>query len=127
MNFQNSALSPIKDGKTISQNKNEKNEPDGLISDTSDTSDSIRIQPVVSIEEFFHDCNNPDASWKSLPEHDLKQSPCYHIIGINHNRKIQLYYCKLHPNIQNANLESIEHHCKYKEPDVHKLELLRLL
>jgi hypothetical protein len=86
----------------------------------------MRIQSVVSIEEFFYEGDNPNASWKPLPEHDL-ESPCYHIIGINHNHKIPLYYCKLHPNIQNANLESIEHHCKYKEPDFHKSEVIRLL
>jgi hypothetical protein len=43
------------------------------------------------------------------------------------NYKIQFYYCKLHPDIQNAYLETIEHHCKYKKPDRHKAEILRLM
>ena len=85
------------------------------------------MKPIVSVEEFFYD--DPNTPWKPLPEHDLKQSPCYAIIDIRryHNYKIPFYYCKLHPDIENAYLESIEHHCKYKEPSVHKSEILRLL
>ena len=78
---------------------------------------------IVSVDEFFYD---PSASWKPLPEHELDQSPCRQIIGIRNNYKIPLYYCKLHPDIENAYLETIEHHCKYKEPDKHKTEILRL-
>jgi hypothetical protein len=88
------------------------------------TNGSMKTNQVVSIEEFFHDDLN--TAWKPLPEHDLKQSPCYPIIGIRNYHKIPFYYSKLHPDIENA-LETIEHHCKYKEPDVHKLEILRLL
>jgi hypothetical protein len=33
----------------------------------------------------------------------------------------------LHPDIENAYLETIEPHCKYKEPDAHESEILRLL
>ena len=86
-----------------------------------------KINPMVSVEEFFYD--DPSISWKPLPEHDLKQSPYYPIIDIcrYHNYKIPFYYCKLHPDIENAYLGSIEHHCKYKEPNVHKSEILRLL
>jgi hypothetical protein len=53
----------------------------------------------------------------------------YPIVDIRryHNYKIPFYYCKLRADIENAYLESIEHHCKYKEPDIHKSELLRLL
>lgn len=81
-------------------------------------------QSIISVEEFFHD--DPNTPWKPLPEHDLEQSPCYSIIGIRNNYKIPFYYCKLPPNIENAYLETIEHHCKYKEPDKHKAEILRL-
>ena len=86
-----------------------------------------KINPMVSVEEFFYD--DPSISWKPLPEHDLKQSPYYPIIDIcrYHNYKIPFYCCKLHPDIENAYLGSIEHHCKYKEPNVHKSEILRLL
>jgi hypothetical protein len=37
--------------------------------------------PIISVEEFFHDDPN-NTPWKPLPEHDLKQSPCYPIIDI---------------------------------------------
>ena len=81
--------------------------------------------PIISVE-FFHD--DPNTSWKALPEHDLKQSPCYPIIDIRsyHNYKIPFYYCKLHPDIENVYLETLEHHCKYSNPAVHKLEILKL-
>ena len=84
-------------------------------------------QPITSVEEFFNDDHN--TPWKPLPEHDLKQSPCYPIIDVRkyHNYKIPFYYCRLHQDIENAYLETIEHHCKYKEPDMHKSEILRLL
>lgn len=87
------------------------------------------IDCETPIEGFFFDDPSitPENPWKALPEHDLKQSPCYPIIGIRNNYKIPFYYCKLHPDIQNAYLETIEHHCKYKEPDKHKAEILRLM
>jgi hypothetical protein len=34
-----------------------------------------KISPITSVDEFFYD--NPNTPWKPLPEHDLKQSPCY--------------------------------------------------
>jgi hypothetical protein len=80
---------------------------------------------IISVEEFFYD--DPNTPWKSLPEHNLKQSPCYPIIGVNDSYKVPLYYCKLHHDVENIYLETIEHHCKYKEPNVHKSEILRLL
>ena len=43
------------------------------------------------------------------------------------SKKGKFYYCKVHPSIENIYLETVEHHCKYEEPDVHKLEILRLL
>jgi hypothetical protein len=83
---------------------------------------------IISVEEFFHD-NPNNTPWKPLPEHDLKQSPCYLIIDIRnyHNYKIPFYYCKLHPDIENVYLETIEHHCKYSNPEAHKLEILKKL
>jgi hypothetical protein len=77
--------------------------------------------PVVSIEEFFHDL--PDLPYTPLPVHSLDQSPCYPIIGM----KANLYFCKLHPEFKNIHLETIEHHCKYQEPDNHKSEITKLL
>jgi hypothetical protein len=89
---------------------------------------SLSPTPIISGEEFFHDDPN-NTPWKPMPEHDLKQSPCYPIIDIRnyHNyKKIPFYYCKLHPDIENVYLETIEHHCKYSNPEVYKLEILKL-
>jgi hypothetical protein len=82
------------------------------------------INPIVPIEEFFHD--DLSLLWQPLPLHSLEQSPCYPIIGIR--KKQGLYYCKLHSEeAKSIHLEVIEQHCKYKEPDVHKSEILKLL
>jgi hypothetical protein len=76
------------------------------------------------VEDFFHD--NPSLSYKPLSQHSLEQSPCYPIIGINHKR--HTYYCKLHrKESENIHLESIEHHCKYKEPELHKNKIMQLI
>jgi hypothetical protein len=40
-------------------------------------------------------------------------------------KKQGYYYCRLHPEIKNAHLESIEHHIKYKDPKWHESELLK--
>ena len=82
-----------------------------------------------SIDEFFFDepsiiTENP---WKPLPEHTLEQSPCYPIVGIHNKYTVQMYYCKLHPHIQNIYLESIEHHCKFSDSELHKSEILKFL
>jgi hypothetical protein len=58
----------------------------------------------------------------SLPEHDLDQSPCYPIIA----QKQGYFYCRLHPEIKNAHLESIGYRIKYKDPKGHESELLKL-
>jgi hypothetical protein len=79
-----------------------------------------KFEPIISVEEFFHD--DPSLPYQSLPPHSLEQSPCYRVICNTHNN---LYYCKLHPGVQNVNLETVEHHCKYKEPDAHKSECMQ--
>jgi hypothetical protein len=58
---------------------------------------------VSSITDFFYD--DPTIPYAALPEHKLDQSPCYPIIVI----KQGYYYCRLHPEIKNADLESIGH------------------
>jgi hypothetical protein len=63
-------------------------------------------QSIISVE-FFHD--DPNTPWKPLPEHNLEQSPCYPIIGVS------------------AYLETIEHHCKYTDPEAHKSEISKSL
>lgn len=84
---------------------------------------------LISVEGFFLDgaAITPENPWKPLSEHPLEQSPCYPIIGMHNKYKVPFYYCKLHPNIQNIYLESIEHHCKFSNPEFHKSEILRLL
>jgi hypothetical protein len=80
---------------------------------------------LAKIEEFFHD--NPDTPWQPLPEHNLEQSPCCYIIEKERFKTSgQTYYrCKIHPEVWNINLVGIEHHCKYKDPDLHKSEALQ--
>jgi hypothetical protein len=34
--------------------------------------------PIVTVEDFFYD--DPNTPWKPLPDHDLKQSPCYPLL-----------------------------------------------
>jgi hypothetical protein len=79
---------------------------------------------VFTVEDFF--CDNPSLPYKPLPPHSLEESPCYPIIGINHER--HTYYCKLHPkDSENVNLESVEKHCKHKEPELHENEIIKQL
>jgi hypothetical protein len=90
---------------------------------------------ICTAEEFFRVI--PDEIWKSLPEHEIYQSPCYPIIGIRTStwtnvetgikNTVRWYYCKLHPKIKNIYLDSIEHHCKYKDPEIHKAKILEFL
>jgi hypothetical protein len=75
---------------------------------------------VISITDFFYD--DPTMPYVALPDHKLDHSPCCPIIAI----KDGYYYCRLHPEIKNAYLESIEHHIKYNDPATHKSELLKL-
>ena len=85
------------------------------------------LKKLPTIEDFFYD--EPGLPWKPLPKHRIEQSPCYPLIGrrnyydskVNSTlSKIDWFYCKLHPYVESVHLESIEHHCKYKEPDKHK-------
>jgi hypothetical protein len=84
---------------------------------------------LISIEDFFFDdpAITPENPWKPLPKHSLEQSPCYPIIGMHKKYRVPFYYCKLHSHIENIYLESIEHHCKFSEPAVHKSALLQCL
>jgi hypothetical protein len=84
---------------------------------------------TMLVEEFFIDKPN-QASWRPLSSQTLEQSPCYPIIDKrqynNDSGSGIFYYCKLHPDIENISLESIEHHCKYRDPELHKSEILKL-
>ena len=111
----------------LSNTENIKENPRGsiILNDGNNTT-------VADIEEFFHDDHNTPWEWK---EHDLEQSLCRSII---YQDGEGFYYCRLHPQIRyenasrpvklrNLDLGTIEHHCKYYKPEVHKTEILRLL
>ena len=73
--------------------------------------------PIVSIEKFFRE----DISLP-LCSHSLEKSPCYPVIDFKDAGKHILYSCSLHPNLENVNLESLEHHCRYANG--HKEEII---
>jgi transcriptional regulator with XRE-family HTH domain len=75
---------------------------------------------LTSIDNFF-------SNDKLLSGHSIEQSVCYPIIGSKSEGDYTMYYCKIHPKIKNANLGSIEHHCRFSNPDQHKTEMLRVL
>jgi hypothetical protein len=91
------------------------------LNDVSLSNKDLNSMKVRSIADFFY--KDPNKPWEPLPDHTLEQSPCYPIIAIKQN----YYYCILHPKVENIYLESIEHHIKYKDPEAHKSELLKLL
>lgn len=87
---------------------------------------------IVPVDEFFRD--DPDKPYSPLKNHTLQQSPCYPILGIIPAGKSSLYYCEIcspeHANYQvvgSIYLDSVEHHCRYKDPDRHKAEILNRL
>jgi len=93
---------------------------DNLQNEVDERSKSaLRTKAIHSIEDFFHDDLN--LPYRPLPEHALEDSSCYPVIEKNGN----FYFCKLHTDLQNICLESTEHHCKYKEPESHKSEILK--
>jgi hypothetical protein len=87
---------------------------------TNNTPIEDSVMPIVSVEDFFSSKES-----LQLPNHSLEQSPCYPIIGCKYRRDYTIYYCKLHRKVENANLESIEHHCRFAEPDHHKAEIMK--
>ncbi|MGA9154976.1 MAG: hypothetical protein WBZ36_30705 [Candidatus Nitrosopolaris sp.] len=85
--------------------------------------------PIMSVDEFFKD--DPDKPYSALRSHSFEQSPCYPIIGAKPAGRHIIYYCEIcRPEfandsaVANINLGCIEHHCKYREPDRHKAEIL---
>lgn len=107
----------------------------------------ISTTATTTIEDFFSN-DNPDEEYKPPPPHTLEQSPCYPIIKTKVEYGITWYYCKLHPHteipkfkdlkllflvkthvvdIKSVYLETIEHHCKYYKPDIHKKAVLEAL
>lgn len=77
---------------------------------------------MEAITQFFYD--EPYMPYHPPPHHDLEVSPCKLIIRFDEHSS--LYNCTLHPDFQSYHLESIEHHIKYKNPEMHKSEILKL-
>jgi hypothetical protein len=78
--------------------------------------------PLEAITQFFYD--EPYLPYRPPLPHQLEDSPCKSIIRIDNH---SLFYCTLHPDIQSYHLESIEHHIKFKNPNIHKSEILKSL
>lgn len=78
---------------------------------------------IESINQFFYD--EPYMPYQPPPPHELEDSPCKSIIRFD--KHSLLYNCILHPDFQSYHLESIEHHIKFKNPEMHKSEILKLL
>ncbi len=38
--------------------------------------------------------------------------------------KHMFFHCELHPKVENIHLASIEHHCKYSDPESHKEKII---
>jgi hypothetical protein len=74
------------------------------------------------IAEFFYD--DQELPYRPPLPHTLDESPCRSIIRIDNH---SLYYCTLHPEVRSYHLDSIEHHMKYKNGDLHESEILKLL
>jgi hypothetical protein len=93
---------------------------------------SFTFIPIVPVDEFFKDSH--DKAYLALRNHSLEQSPCYPIIGIKPVGRHTMYYCEIcHPEfandsaVANINLSCIEHHCKYRDPERHKAEIVSRL
>jgi hypothetical protein len=84
------------------------------IGDANFTSDMID-------QLFMYD---PDLLYKSPPPHTLDESPFRCIIKQDNN---QFYYCILHSNEKNINLETIEHHIVHYDTTFHKGEIKKIL
>ena len=84
---------------------------------------------MISIKDFFLDNPyiSPKNPWIPISNHSLEESPCYPIIGISNKYRVPLYYCELHPGFKNINLECIEHHCRFSNPQMHKSEITKCL
>jgi pimeloyl-ACP methyl ester carboxylesterase len=77
-------------------------------------------------QSIFAEKSGPPA-WKQLPEARIITDEEDWVSIPDYSRPITWNYCRLHPNIDSIYLESIEHHCKYKEPEKHKARILEYL
>lgn len=88
------------------------------IDGTSNTDMALTSEMIDSL--FIYD---PALPYRSPPAHTLEESPFKWIIKQDNN---QYYYCTLHSNEKNINLETIEHHIIYSDPEIHKVEIKKM-
>ena len=110
---------PDSQPETIQTSVTESTEP-SPVDGTSDTDPTLTSE---IIDRFF--VYDPDLPYRSPPVHTLVESPFRSIIKQDNN---QFYYCTLHPNEKNINLETIEHHiiC-YNDHEINKTEMKKVL
>jgi hypothetical protein len=93
------------------------------LSHTDATSNTDMTLTSDMIDRLF--MYDPDLPYRTPPPHTLDESPFRWIIKQDNN---QFYYCTLHPNEKNINLETIEHHiiCS-NDHETHKTEIKKIL
>lgn len=79
------------------------------------------FNPIISVRDFF-------SNDMPLNDHSLEESPCFPIINTRPGETSTdiIYYCKLHPELGSTFLTQVELHCRQKEPDIHRAEILRI-
>jgi hypothetical protein len=92
----------------------------GLVMGMKKNPNAQSQRSIEQIDKFFFDGTN--SRYRSPAEHTLEESPCKSIIRIDSH---SFYYCTLHPDILSIHLESIEHHCKFKDGEMHHSEILK--
>lgn len=116
-----------KTSQTLSNNQIRKASSTSVHTSTTITTNLSQVshlsQPTVkAINLFFYD--EPDSLYNPPSSHELEESPCKAIIRMDNH---SLFYCTLHPDFRSYYLELIEHHIKYKDPEIHRSEILKLI
>ena len=107
------------DNIAIQTSVTESTEPSHIVG-TSNTDMSLTSEMIDNL--FIYD---PALPYRSPQAHTLEESPFKWIIKQDNN---QYYYCTLHSNEKNINLETIEHHIIYSDDsETHKTEIKKIL
>ena len=77
---------------------------------------------IAEVEDFFFDDGRDYVPWRK--GHSFSQSPCAPIIKIERTSKCLWYSCEIHRTVIHDSLVTLEHHMKYKEPELHKKVIL---
>jgi hypothetical protein len=89
------------------------------LDDSTSTTDATLTLGMID-RLFMYDSDLP---YRLPPPHTLDESPFRWIIKQDNN---QFYYCTLHSNEKNINLETIEHHIIHSNPTFHKTEIKKI-